>query len=142
MEGIDYGETFAPTRKPEKIRLFFSVAAKENFILRQMVVKSAFLHPISKGDFFLEKPQGFKKPDQNRKTCLQIEQINLRSERGSQNWHEDLETSSSNRTSQGAKKLLFFSKNENHQKLYVICWVADLTIAVSKVHGIEELKKL
>ena len=37
-EGIDYGESFAPSSKPETFRL----AAKQNFMLRQMDVKSAY----------------------------------------------------------------------------------------------------
>ena len=37
-EGIDYAESFAPSSKPESSRL----AAKENFTLRQMDIKSAY----------------------------------------------------------------------------------------------------
>ena len=42
IEGTDYSDTFAPTSKPESFRLILSLAAKENFLLRQMDVKSAY----------------------------------------------------------------------------------------------------
>ena len=41
IEGTDFSEKFAPTSKPKTFRLILSLAAKENFILRQMDVKSA-----------------------------------------------------------------------------------------------------
>ena len=58
--GIDYGKTFAPTSKPETFRLI--LAAKENFTLRQMDVKSAYLHPSIKEEIYLEQSRGFEKP--------------------------------------------------------------------------------
>ena len=58
IEGIDYGEVFAPTSKPENFRLIFSLAANENFTLRQMDDKSAYLHPKIKEEIYLEHSQG------------------------------------------------------------------------------------
>ena len=48
VEGIDYGETFAPVARLESIRLLIAYAAHHNFKLQQMDVKSAFLNgPIN-----------------------------------------------------------------------------------------------
>ena len=63
IEGIDYAETFAPTSKPETFRLILSLAAKEHFTLRQMDVKSAYLHPQIKEEIYLEQPTGFEETD-------------------------------------------------------------------------------
>ena len=70
-EGIDYSETFAPTSKPETFRLILSLAVKENFILRQMDVKSAYLHPKIKEAVYLEQPSDLKKlyPSGKRAVC-------------------------------------------------------------------------
>ena len=74
IEGIDYSETFAPTSRPRTFRLILSFAAKENFILKQMVVTSAFLNPQIKEEIYIEQPSGFEKLDPSgTKTCLQIE---------------------------------------------------------------------
>ena len=48
VEGIDYGETFAPITRLESIRLLIAYASHNNFKLQQMDVKSAFLNgPIN-----------------------------------------------------------------------------------------------
>ncbi|KAI3681607.1 hypothetical protein L6452_36407 [Arctium lappa] len=48
QEGIDYEETFAPVACIEAIRMFLAYAAHKNFIVFQMVVKSAFLNGVIK----------------------------------------------------------------------------------------------
>ena len=60
IEGIDYSETFAPTSKPDIFRLILSLAVEENFILRQLDVKSSYLHPKIKEAVYLEQPSGLK----------------------------------------------------------------------------------
>ena len=69
-EGTDYSETFALTSKPEIFRLILSLTAKENFILRQMDVKSAYLHPGIKEEIYLEQPSGFEKMDPSEKNSF------------------------------------------------------------------------
>ena len=58
-EVIDYGGNFSPTSKPETLRLISSLEARENFTLRQMDIKSTYLHPKIKEEIYLEQPQGF-----------------------------------------------------------------------------------
>ena len=48
VEGIDYGETFAPVARLESIYILLAYANHQNFKLQQMDVKSAFLNdPLS-----------------------------------------------------------------------------------------------
>ena len=44
VEGIDYGETYAPVARLESIRILLAYASHHNFKLQQMDVKSAFLY--------------------------------------------------------------------------------------------------
>ena len=44
VEGIDYGETFAPVSRLESIRMFLAFASHHDFKLQQMDVKIAFLN--------------------------------------------------------------------------------------------------
>ena len=44
VEGIDFGDTFAPVARLESIRILLAYAAHHNFKLQQMDVKSAFLN--------------------------------------------------------------------------------------------------
>src|SRR4051812_34665575 len=48
IEGLDFGETFAPVARLESIRILLAYAAHHDFKLYQMDVKSAFLNgPLS-----------------------------------------------------------------------------------------------
>ena len=72
--GTNYSETFAPTSKPETFRIILSLEARENFVLRQMDVKSAYLHPKMKEEIYLEQSNGFENSDPSgKKTCSKIE---------------------------------------------------------------------
>jgi hypothetical protein len=44
VEGIDYGETYAPVARLESICILLAYASHHNFKLQQMDVKSAFLN--------------------------------------------------------------------------------------------------
>ena len=44
VEGLDYFETFAPTCKPETLRILIQLSAKQGHVMHQFDVKTAFLH--------------------------------------------------------------------------------------------------
>jgi hypothetical protein len=46
VEGLDFGETFAPVARLEAIRILLVFAASKRFKLYQMDVKSAFLNGV------------------------------------------------------------------------------------------------
>ena len=62
VEGIDFGETFAPVARLESIRILLAYAAHHNFKLQQMDVKSAFLNGPLKELVYVKQPPGFEDP--------------------------------------------------------------------------------
>nr|GFA88708.1 hypothetical protein [Tanacetum cinerariifolium] len=58
-EGIDYDEMFAPVARIEAIRLFLAYAARKDFTVFQMDVKTAFLNGILKEEVYVGQPPGF-----------------------------------------------------------------------------------
>jgi hypothetical protein len=46
VEGIDFGETFAPVARLEVVTILLAFAASKGFKLYQMNVKSAFLNGV------------------------------------------------------------------------------------------------
>jgi len=62
IEGLDFGETYAPIARLESIRILIAYATHHDFKLYQMDVKSAFLNgPITKL-VYVEQPLGFEDP--------------------------------------------------------------------------------
>ena len=62
VEGIDFGETFAPVARHESICILLAYAAHHNFKLQQMDVKSAFLNGPLKELVYVKQPPGFEDP--------------------------------------------------------------------------------
>ena len=62
IEGLDFGETYAPVARLESIRILLAYAAHHDFKLYQMDVKSSFLNgPLSKL-VYIEQPRALKTP--------------------------------------------------------------------------------
>ena len=90
IEGTGYSETFAPTTKPETFWLILSSAENENFIMRQMGVKSAYLHPEIKEEVYLEQPSGFEKRDPTRrKLVCRLNESIYGLKQAAKNWCEE-----------------------------------------------------
>jgi hypothetical protein len=53
VEGLDFGETFAPIARIEAIRTLLAFAASKGFKLYQMDMKSAFLNGVIQEEVFV-----------------------------------------------------------------------------------------
>jgi hypothetical protein len=60
VEGLNFGETYAPVARLESIRILLSYATYHGFKLYQMYVKSAFLNGLIKEEVYVEQPPGFE----------------------------------------------------------------------------------
>src|SRR4051812_24289521 len=66
IEGIDFGETYAPVARLESIRVMLAFSNHKNILLYQMDVKSAFLNGEIEEEVYVLQPPGFedsKNPD-------------------------------------------------------------------------------
>lgn len=71
--GIDYQETFSPVVKFSSIRTILSIAAKEDLILKQFDVKTAFLYGDLQEDVFMKQPVGFE--DGSGRVCKLVKSL-------------------------------------------------------------------
>src|SRR5436190_15883694 len=62
IEGLDFGETYAPVARLKSIRILIAFTTYHNFKLYQMDVKSAFLNRPIQELVFVEQPPGFGEP--------------------------------------------------------------------------------
>jgi hypothetical protein len=60
VEGLDFGETYAPVARLEAIRILLAYACAHNIKLYQMDVKSVFLNGYINELVYVEQPPGLK----------------------------------------------------------------------------------
>jgi hypothetical protein len=60
VEGLDFGETFAPVARLEAIRILLAFTTPKGFKLYQMDVKSAFLNGVIQEEVYVRQPRGFE----------------------------------------------------------------------------------
>ena len=62
IEGLDFGETYAPVARLESICILLAYATHHDFKLYQMDMKSAFLNGPLSELVYVEQPPGFEDP--------------------------------------------------------------------------------
>ncbi|BBH08831.1 hypothetical protein Prudu_021147 [Prunus dulcis] len=67
--GLDFGETFSPVVRHTTVRLVLSLAAMNQWSLRQLDVKNAFLHGDLEEEVFMRQPQGYEDPAHPEYVC-------------------------------------------------------------------------
>jgi hypothetical protein len=60
VEGLNFGETYAPVARLESIRILLAYVTYHSFKLYQMDVKSVFLNGPIKEEVYVEQPPGFE----------------------------------------------------------------------------------
>ncbi|KAM7488108.1 hypothetical protein LguiB_025592 [Lonicera macranthoides] len=65
--GIDYTKVFAPVARLDTIRLVIALAAKKEWTIYQLDVKSAFLHGELNEEVFVEQPRGYEHKGEEQK---------------------------------------------------------------------------
>lgn len=69
-DGLDYGETFAPTGKPSLLRMLTALAAIKGWPIHQMDAVAAFLNSFLNEAIYVQQPKGFVSPGDESKVCL------------------------------------------------------------------------
>lgn len=59
--GLDYTETFSPVVRLETVRILLCIAAQLNLAIKQLDVKTAFLHGELREDIYMIQPEGFER---------------------------------------------------------------------------------
>ena len=67
--GLDYFDTYSPVTRISSIRILIVIASIHNREIHQMDVKIAFLNGDLDEEIYMEQPEGFIIPCQERKVC-------------------------------------------------------------------------
>ncbi|KAK9942775.1 hypothetical protein M0R45_008423 [Rubus argutus] len=71
-EGLDYFDTYSPVTRITSIRMLIAIAALHNLEIHQMDVKTAFLNGDLEEEIYMEQPEGFIVPGQEKKDDMLI----------------------------------------------------------------------
>jgi len=71
VEGLDFDQVFSPVVRFETVHLMLALAALENWYITGLDVQSAYLYGKLNEEIYMEQPEGFAVPGQERKVlCL------------------------------------------------------------------------
>ena len=68
-EGVDYTDIFSPVVKLTTIRLVLGIVAVENLYLKQLDVKTTFLHGDLEEEIYMVQPEGFEVKGKEHMVC-------------------------------------------------------------------------
>jgi len=74
-KGLDYFDTYSPVTRITSIRLVLAIAAIRNLEVHQMDVKTAFLNGDLDEEIYMEQPEGFVAPGQEKKVCKLVKSL-------------------------------------------------------------------
>jgi hypothetical protein len=87
VEGLDYGQTFAPVAKFALFCAALAIAAKRDWEVHQMDVKAAYLNGRLEEDIFMKPLPGFDIPEG---MVLKLIKAVYGTKQGGQVWYEDI----------------------------------------------------
>ena len=74
-KGLDYFDTYSPVTRINSIRMVLAIAALRNLEIHQMDVKTAFLNGDLDEEIYMEQPEGFSAPGQEKKVCKLVKSL-------------------------------------------------------------------
>src|SRR4051812_48616834 len=98
VEGVDFGETFAPVPRLESICITLAFANHHNIKLYQMDIKSAFLNGNIEEEVYVAQPPGFE-DQKNPDMVYMLKKVMYGVKQAPRAWYDTLMTSSSAKAS-------------------------------------------
>ncbi|KAK1434088.1 hypothetical protein QVD17_11006 [Tagetes erecta] len=139
QEGIDFHETFSPVIKPATIRTVLSLAVTNQWPLRQLDVKNAFLHGDLHETIYLKQPPGFVDPDKPDHVCL-LHRSLYGLKQAPRNWFHRLSTVLQRLGFSGSKTdPSLFIYNSRGTLIYFLVYVDDIIITSNNTAAMNQV---
>ena len=74
-EGFDYFDTYSPVTRISSIRMLIAITAIHNLEIHQMDVKTTFLNGDLDEEIYMEQPERFIIPSQEKKVCRLVKSL-------------------------------------------------------------------
>jgi hypothetical protein len=89
VEGLNFGETYAPVARLKVIKILLAYACAHNIKLYQMDVKSAFVNGYISEEVYVEQPPGFE-DDKNTNHVYKLKKALYGLKQAHRAWYERL----------------------------------------------------
>ena len=86
-KGLNYFDTYSPITRINSIRMVLVIVALKNLEVHQMDVKTTFLNGDLEEEIYMEQPEGFSAPRQEKKVCKLVKSLYVLKQ-ASKQWHE------------------------------------------------------
>ncbi|KAH9767601.1 hypothetical protein KPL71_011332 [Citrus sinensis] len=138
---IDYFDTYAPVARLTSIKVLFAIASLNNLYVHQMDVKTAFLNGDLDEEIYMEQPEGFVLPGNEKNVCKLVKSLYGLKESPKQ-WHEKFYSVilSHGFKHNNADKCIYF-KFTNDFDVIICLYVDDLLIFGTNMQGVDDTKK-
>ena len=90
-EGLDYFDTYSPVTRITSIRMVLAIATLRNLEIHQMDVKTAFLNGDLDEEIYMEQPEGFVAPGQEKKVCKLVKSL-YGLKQAPKQWHQKFDS--------------------------------------------------
>ena len=74
-EGVNYFDTYSPVTRILSIRMLMAIAMLHNLQIHQMDAKTTFLNGELNEEIYMEQPEGFIVPGQEKKVCRLVKSL-------------------------------------------------------------------
>ncbi|XP_075100545.1 uncharacterized protein LOC142176513 [Nicotiana tabacum] len=140
-EGIDYFDIYAPVARITSIRVLLSLDSIYDLYVHQMAVKTTFLNGNLSEEIYMQQPEGFVLPGNEKKVCKLIKSL-YGLKQAPKQWHERFDSVilSTGFVHNNADKCIY-SKFTKEYGVIICLYVDDMLIFGTNLQGITETKR-
>ncbi|KAK4395154.1 Retrovirus-related Pol polyprotein from transposon TNT 1-94 [Sesamum angolense] len=140
-EGIDYTEIFSPVVKFTTVRIILALTAQFDWELKQMDVKTAFLHGDLDEQIYMCQPSGFINKEKPNHVCL-LKKSLYGLKQSPRQWNKKFDLfMKSLKFKRSAYDPCLYFKYESEIPVFLVLYVDDMLIASPSLTLIENLQK-
>ena len=141
-EGLDYFDTYSPVTRISSICMLIFVAAIHNLEIHQMGVKIAFLNGDLDEEIYMEQPEGFIVPSQEKKVYQLVKSL-YGLKQAPKKWHEKFDSVMiTNEFKINEYDKCVYVKNTERGSVIICLYVDDMLIMGSNNEIIKTTKKM
>ena len=144
VQGRDYSETFSPTAKMSTIRMIMQVSAENKMMVHHLDVRTAYLNAPIDCEVYLSQPEGYAvSGDEGEKLVWKLRKSLYGLKQSGRNWNFVLsEFFQKHDFKKSEIDPCLFYKYDGESKVYIVIWVDDIVLSVSRQREMESTKNL